>query len=391
MAASRTKKTASKRTSSARTARKANARKASARKAPARKKAAKQKSAKKKSAIKKKQHLCAQPVVRAQVFAEGVTSIRARYVLTNGKKWLNGTELTYCFVEGAKSQRTVVKKAFAKWKSLKIGLTFVEVTDPQEALIRIGFDHSDGSWSYVGRDNLTIPKDERTMNFGWDLAADDYGMSTALHEIGHAIGFEHEHQSPFSGIEWNKAAVYKEFTGPPNKWTKSQIDSNIIAKLPANKVKGSTWDPDSIMEYEFGPGLVATPEAYQDGIYPSGALSKLDIAGVRSFYPGKAGNPAKLGVNKSAAITAVSGGQDEFTFVAPSTRKYTFQTTGELDTVMVVSEKVGTKLYYLAGDDDGGTEKNAKVELPLVKGRTYVAKVRVLYAAQAHAGSMMVV
>lgn len=119
------------------------------------------------------------------------------------------------FIEGAEAQKKVVRAAFKKWKDIGIGISFQEVSDIDEAMVRIGFDHNDGSWSYVGRTILTISKAERTMNFGWDLT-NDYGMTTAIHEIGHTIGFEHEHQSPFTGIVWDTAAVYKEFSGPPN-------------------------------------------------------------------------------------------------------------------------------------------------------------------------------
>ena len=71
-----------------------------------------------------------------------------------------------------------------------------------EAEIRIGFQPG-SSWSYVGRDAIDLVSDfnERTMNFGWDLTT-SYGCDTALHEIGHALGFPHEHQNPNAGIIW---------------------------------------------------------------------------------------------------------------------------------------------------------------------------------------------
>jgi hypothetical protein len=260
-----------------------------------------------------------------------------------------------------------------------------------DSMVRIGFDLNDGSWSYVGREILNIPKTERTMNFGWDLTADSYGMTTAIHEIGHTIGFQHEHQSPFSGIVWNTAAVYKEFSGAPNNWKKKEINSNIINKLPANQVQGSTWDPKSIMEYEFGAGLVVEPVQYKNGIFPPGILSTNDISGVKSYYPIVGPKSIKnLQYKKSEKITAGSGGQDDFVFNAPSTGKYTFQTTGALDTVMVISEKGKTENYYLSGDDDSGLEKNAKIQLPLIKGRDYLVNIRVMYAPKSKGGSINV-
>jgi hypothetical protein len=184
--------------------------------------------------------LCKQPATIQRTFEAGVSSLRMGYILINGLKWVNGTEIKYLFLEGAEPQKNVVRRAFQVWKALGIGISFKEVASVDDAMVRIGFDHRDGSWSCVGRDILKVPQTERTMNFGWDLTANSYGMTTAIHEIGHTIGFLHEHQSPFAGIEWNTPAVYAEFSGPPNYWPKNQIDANILSKLPANQVKGST-------------------------------------------------------------------------------------------------------------------------------------------------------
>ena len=98
----------------------------------------------------------------------------------------------------------------------------------------------------------------------------------------------------------------------------------------------------------------------------------------------------KLQLHKSVPIKAASGGQDDFIFTAPFTRKYTFQTVGQLDTVMVVSEKDKTEIHYMGGDDDSGLEKNSKITLPLVKGRDYLINVRVMFAPEKQSGSIIV-
>jgi len=337
-----------------------------------------------------KRKLCSQPKPVPQLHDPNIAPGRLSFIITTNKKWVNGTNIKYMFVAGPEAQRKVVRKAFTHWKNLGIGLTFTEVKNVTESMVRIGFDQSDGSWSYVGRDILTIPKNQTTMNFGWDLTT-PYGYTTALHEVGHTLGFQHEHQSPFAGIVSNVNAVYQEFTGSPNFWTKSQIDSNIINKISPNQVKGSNWDANSIMEYEFGPGLIIKPEEYKNGITPPGTLSKLDISGVKSFYPPKTKvKVIKLQPQKSVVIKAASGEQADFVFKAPFTKKYTFQTYGQMDTVMVVSEKAKKDNPYLSGDDDSGFEKNTKIQLPLVKGREYIIKVRVLYSPEKGSGGIVV-
>jgi len=76
------------------------------------------------------------------------------------------------------------------------------------------------------------------MNFGWDLTT-PYGRDTALHEIGHTLGFPHEHQNPNAGIVWDEDAVLDYFRGPPNNWNDQQINWNILRKLLPGSVTGS--------------------------------------------------------------------------------------------------------------------------------------------------------
>ena len=184
---------------------------------------------------------CSVPVVPEREFDSSVDPFRASLIRIVSKKWANGTNLHYHFLgnkiswRGSATEKRVVRDSFKKWKSLGIGIEFEEVTSAEDAEIRIGFMNGDGSWSYVGRDNIDYAGDpkKRTMNFGWDVTT-PYGRDTALHEIGPALGFSHEHQNGNAGIVWDEFKVLREFGGPPNNWDENIIRRNILNKLPKN-------------------------------------------------------------------------------------------------------------------------------------------------------------
>ena len=344
---------------------------------------------------------CAQPIQAPRQFDPGVADGRASAIIAAGKKWVAGTQLSYyCFKKGdavpaawhgSAGDIAAVDAAFQAWAALGIGLAFTRVAQPEDATVRIGFDQADGSWSYVGRDVLnTRSPQERTMNFGWALTT-AYGHDTALHEIGHTLGLEHEHQNPNAGIAWNREAVLTYFKGPPNNWEESQIEWNILRKIPVSQIKGTTWDPDSVMEYQFDAGLIVAPEKYQAGLQPKGGLSFADKAWVVESYPGvRAPSAATLKVGLSQLLKLKAGETRTFDFTPPRTRTYNIGTFGASDTVLVLFEVTPNGNVQIAGADDSGTDLNAKVSMRLQKGRNYQVGVRLYYADAALETSLLV-
>src|SRR4029077_6592615 len=230
----------------------------------------------------------APPPLKPAVAAD---TLRAAAIISTNTKWVNGTVLHYCFFTKGhfavpKKQADAVRGAFKKWKAVGIGLDFKEVTKLSEAEVRIGYSVPDGSSaSSVGRDVLKVPLNQPTTVYGWDLTT-PYGSGTALHELGHVLGMEHEHQNPFAGIVWHEQAVYDSLAKPPNSWDHATTYHNILEKLSTSQVQGSKWDPDSIMEYEFEPGLIAEPKQYDiNGLTPPGTLSDADKEWARKWYP----------------------------------------------------------------------------------------------------------
>lgn len=345
---------------------------------------------------------CAQPIQHPRQFDPAVDALRSRAILAGGKKWVNGTQLTFCCYKagdavpsswrGKASDIDEVRQAFQAWFNLGIGISFKELARPDDATIRIGFDPAGGSWSYVGRDNLNIRDPlQRTMNFGWALNT-PYGRDTAMHEIGHALGLEHEHQNPFAGITWDTDAVRRYFQGPPNNWDERTIDWNILRKISPAEVKGTSWDPDSVMEYAFGAGLITEPAAYRKGLQPKGGLSAADKAWIVESYPGVPPTQEipslEVGLSQKLAIKA--GQTRVFSFTPKRTRTYSIATFGSADTLMVLFEVRSSGNLEIAGDDDSGTDRNAKIDMRLISGRRYQIGIRLYYAQMAGETAVMV-
>jgi hypothetical protein len=323
---------------------------------------------------------------------------RAALIRIMADKWVNGTVLHYYFFDrdtdgeevlladgtrewhtwvGPDDQKEAVRTAFRKWEDIGVGLEFQEVASRTEAEIRIGFMKGDGAWSYIGRYVLEIGADKRTMNLGWDVAKD---VDTAVHEIGHTLGFPHEHQNPNAGIVWNEEAVYAALAAPPNRWDRAKTFHNIIRKINPDEVQGSHWDPDSIMHYPFDRGLINRPEEYRNGLFPAGGLSARDVTWVRTFYPPAGTELDRLVPFQSAPLSLGPGEQKDFTIEPQATREYEIRTFGLSDTVAVLFEDDGGSLRYVTGDDDSGQDFNASMRVKLFAGRRYVLRIRLYWS-----------
>lgn len=196
--------------------------------------------------------------------------------------WKKGTALKVLFMEGEGALRSRVIEAASQWFLPDVNLSLEHAGPGESAHVRIAFDATRGSWSYVGTDSLSIHPSQPTMNLGWatlDLSKEDfYGL--VIHEFGHALGLLHEHNHPQARIEWNKAAVYAELSGQPNFWDKATIDSNVFAKFDASTVITTDFDNVSVMIYTIPDRWTRDGRSFM----PSWKLSAGDAATIRKLY-----------------------------------------------------------------------------------------------------------
>lgn len=214
-----------------------------------------------------------------------------KLALLTGKRWANfaaGKTLKVLFLDGSDVQKAKTRQFAVEWCDYA-NVKF-DFNGGSDAEIRVSFKTDPGSsWSAVGTDCLSrpdFPLGQPTMNFGWleEDTEDVEWRRVVVHEFGHALGCIHEHSNPKGGIRWNLPAVYKYFSGPPNNWSKEEIDSNVIEKYSIDQLNASKFDRKSIMLYQFPGALivggVATPLNTD--------LSAMDKKFIAEWYPKRA-------------------------------------------------------------------------------------------------------
>ena len=287
----------------------------------------------------------------------------ARAIALRDRKWPNGSTITVGFMGGDSLQQSFVREhapAWAEHANLKL-----DFTTSRSAHVRVAFDESDGSWSYIGIDCLEIPFEAPTLNLGW------LDEAVVLHEFGHAIGLAHEHQNPDGGIQWNEAAVIADLSGPPNYWDEATIWHNVLVKYRDDQVNGTAFDPRSIMLYAF-PGSWVKSGVGTDF---NTELSETDkrFVGSEVMYPkAKIEELPELPIFKAhRAGIAVPAERDTYRFTVLVAGDYVIETSGVSDTYLhLYGPNDLTRL--VAQNDDSGRRNNARLAVTLQPGVYYV-------------------
>jgi hypothetical protein len=248
------------------------------------------------------------------------------FILNLSKRWEPAQSLKIAFKGGDSVLHGKIADAVTEWTQYA-NLKFDFGNDPAtgkyrvwdssdktfSAEIRVSFDQS-GYYSLVGNDSVnpavSKPGEESLNLQGFDINLPSDWKAVALHEFGHAISFEHEHQMPLAPCDFRfnddsgyvpttdefgqfikdskgrRPGLYTVLGGPPNNWPKAVVDFNLQQLPQSHAYEVGPFDKLSIMKYFF-----------EDWMFDSGKdspcyspsenlkLSDGDQAGAAKVYP----------------------------------------------------------------------------------------------------------
>lgn len=274
----------------------------------------------------------------------GSPTLRAVINLT--KRWPNGKTIKVAFKGGNDALRKQIADAVSEWTNhanLKFDFMDPGACEYREwkpsdanfaADVRVSFDQS-GYYALVGKDSvdpMISRAGEESLNLeGFDQSLPSDWKGVALHEFGHAIGFEHEHQGPDAMCDFRfdddpgyvattdgfgqfipdhngkRPGIYTQLGGPPNNWPEAVVDHNLKNLPRSSAFDSTTFDKHSIMKYFFEDYMFVSGKdspCYTDG--ENVVISDLDKAGAARFYPRAAAEIAKSDEVRARVLDTLS-------------------------------------------------------------------------------------
>lgn len=227
-------------------------------------------------------------------------------VMLTAKKWRTGRTLKWHFLDGPEWARARVFELASRWLD-SANLVFERTESRSDSDVRVTFS-GNGSWSYLGTDNLLIPKDEPTMCLGWLLDdPDDFEewRRVVVHEAGHLLDFGHEHQHPGRTFQWNEPAVYDYYTRSQG-WSREEVYRQVLRTYAATVTTFSAYNKWSIMEYPIPASLVMDPA---DAVGWNTSRSAMDkrYAALWYEYPEAQAEPGGVLANLAGRLRSLFG------------------------------------------------------------------------------------
>lgn len=205
--------------------------------------------------------------------------IQKRAVGKFNKFWKPGSTLKISFWDAwgpiPEDLRQAIFEAGCKWLPY-VNLKFERVADRREGDIKIAVVDTNDNFSMFGTDARMAADASMVLGIKPTDPKFEYAV---IHEFGHALGAEHEHQHPDANIPWDLEKVYAYY-GKKNA-SRADVDEQVLNKLDRNGVLTTPYDRKSIMHYP-------VPQELTQGDWTVGTNSKIsrkDRRFMRLAYP----------------------------------------------------------------------------------------------------------
>ena len=229
----------------------------------------------------------------------GASRGAVRGIFNRTLAWDQNQTLTICFLSGTSTARARIVTVAMEWMNyVNLKFDFGDTANPRTCSgkgtedIKIGFINTGPDswhWSYIGNDSRNHDQSMNYQDFGGDVmpayVTPQFFRHKIMHEFGHALGFEHEHQKPELNCEAEFDPVALKKWAASVGWGEEEITTNLRRLTREGREFSPGQDKASIMHYSLTPEILRDGKNNKCWVEENLDLSDVDRNFAKSKYP----------------------------------------------------------------------------------------------------------